>query len=184
MGEDKFYGWPVLSLEKLIVAPADYIESRSVYANLYDTSQQIAILRAVSWNGEAVRKLIREHGREFKLIIPARFVKLPIEALKGWLLEFDRTRVTVNIACPNETTNVKKIRIEPDYTCCIFEKMWQTHPVKHSKLDQRWDRVWRQMTQILLKEPWVQDLDEDFWYMSPEVRYDFRVYQPDWFDFS
>jgi hypothetical protein len=183
-GEDKFYGWPILSLERSISAPTDYIELRSVYANPYDTTQQIAILRAVSWNGESVRKLVRKQGHEFKLVIPVRFIKLPIEELKSWLSEFDGTRLTINIDYPGNIANIKKLRIEQDYTSCIFEKVWQVQPVSRSKLDQSWNRVWIQMTEKLIGEPPVNDLDEDFWFKNADVMYDFQGYQPDWFNFS
>jgi hypothetical protein len=183
--EPPYYGWSALLLEKMKAAPVDYIEARSVYANLFDNTQQFAVLRAVSWNGETTRKLVREQGQNFKLLMPARFVKLPIERLKTWLSEFNGISITVNIDCiDDDAANIRRLRIKQDHISCIFEKVWQAHQTNHSKLNQKWDQVWTQMTESLITEPSITNLDEDFWFVKLDIAYDFRTYRPDWFDFS
>jgi hypothetical protein len=176
---ESFYGWSTLSLE-LRPEKVDHVESRVVYANLFDTSQKVAILRAVYWNGTATKKEMAALKDEetFELILPARFVKLPVEICHTWLSEFDNINITVNTPKKDdEKLHIKRLRIERDYKSNIFEKIWQTQDETHFFLNQKWDAVWTQMTKALNEEPSVDDFSESFWFVNPQVKYNFRSYQ-------
>lgn len=180
-GDPPYYGWPVLLLEKMRAAPIDQVESRCVYANLLDNTQQFAVLRAVTWDGGAVRKIVREQEQNFKLVMPARFVKLPVERLKVWLSKFESLRVILNNYTDDDTVTIRRLRIKQDYVHRIFEKVWQTQDTDHTILNQQWSEVWVQMTEVLAIEPSVINLEEDFWFVNPKIVYDFQAYQPDQF---
>lgn len=178
-----YYGWSVLLLKNARSAPEDYIETRSVYANLFDDTQHFAVLRAVSWNGQATRKLVREQGQNFELVLPARFVKLPVEQLKAWLNEFDGLSIILSGDCTvDDSINVRKLRIKQDLTTCIFERTWQGQNANYTELNNRWAQIWAQMTKVLLTNSTITSIDEDFWLIDPNVTYDFLNYQPDWFN--
>jgi hypothetical protein len=176
-----FYGWPTLSLE-VTTGQTDRVESRTMYANLFDDLQHFAILRAVNWDGRLIKKTVVEQGENFKLMLPARFVKIPVEWARTWLSEFDGMNVAINeVLSDDNTVDIRRLRIEQDYKTCVFEKIWQTHNSSYAPLNQKWDGVWRQMTGALTNEPLVTDFDEDFWFVNPEIVYDLQTYQPDWF---
>lgn len=181
LGGDTFYGWSTLSLE-LRPKWEDRLESRIVYANIYDVKQKTVILRAVYWDRVAARKAIAkpEQGESYNLMLPARFVKVPAEVFKGWLSDFDNVNVVINTPKKEDKkAGIRRLRIERDYAASIFEKVWQTENKKHSLLNQKWDSIWKQMSNILSQEPFVVNLDEDFWFVNPQVKYNFRTYQPD-----
>ncbi len=175
---EKFYGWPTLLLE-IKLPQRDYVESRAVYANLYDKSQKSAILRAVAWDGATVRRTLREHPRDFRLALPARFVAIPVRRLAKWLDEFENLTIQVSHFESDELTNIKRLRIERDYTSQIFEKVWQTRNPEHNFLNASWGHVWMQMTKVLASAASVNVPDEDFWFVNPEIRYDLENYQSD-----
>jgi hypothetical protein len=179
-----FYGWPVLSLEARAYR-GDRVESRSVYANLSNESQQSIVLRAVCWNGRAVRNAIGQQKGEPKidLVTPAKYVKLPVEHLRKWLSEFDDVSVAANDACGHydEQTLIRGLRIDKEYMICVFEKVWQAQDSSNPLLDKKWDHVWQKMTEVLAVEPSITDFDENFWIVNPEVKYDFGAYQANWF---
>jgi hypothetical protein len=184
-GGPPFYGWSILSLRITNANLPSQFESRSVYANLYDKSQQFGVLRATSWDWKGTREAFREQGANFKLIMPARFVKLPIEQLNKWLLAFKDLKTTVDERCPvNSEVPIRGLRIERDYKACLFEKVWQNQSVKYAKLNEKWNQIWHQMTEALEVGPFIDHLNEDFWLNQLEVKYDFQAYQPKWFNFE
>ncbi len=176
---DKFYGWPMLTLE-LKSAQGDYIECRSVYANLFNKSQKSAILRATSWDGNSARADFYRDPNRFKLQLPARFVEIPIRRLRSWLACFDGIQIELkNIHEVNEEESIRRLRIERDYKSQTFEKMWQLRNSDNTELRSAWDNVWFQMTKSLLTAPRVENLAEGFWFVMPEIRYDFQKFTPD-----
>jgi hypothetical protein len=186
-GEPPFWGWPVLSLETITATLPARIESRSVYANLTDDTQPFAVLRAVYWNWDIAKKMIEEQQKEdiIRPTIPARFVKLQMIQLGEWLSVFNNISVTIDGSCvDDDEVPIRKLRIEQDYTSCIFEKVWQTQDVNHNPLNQKWDQVWQQMTEALKNGSHIFRLKEDYRLLKFEFNYDFEVYQPDQFDFS
>ncbi len=50
--------------------------------------------------------------------------------------------------------------------------------VNHDSLNQKWDLVWRQMTEALTVEPHVVKPTEDFWFVEPKFEYDLQAYDP------
>jgi len=177
------YGWKVLSLSQIKPAPLDKMEVRSVYANLFDPTQQFAVLRAVSWNGELIRQIIKTQGHQnFTLVMPARFVKIPAKKLIAWLSDFEGITVLLDEECPDEDSDINGLRIERDHGVCIFEKVWYTENTSHKMLSQKWKEIWKETTDTLINEPSVTNLDEKFWFIKPEVLYKFQSYQPNWID--
>jgi hypothetical protein len=177
---EPFYGWPHLCLEAKM-SGTDRVEARSIYANLFDVSQPFAILRAVYWDGVSTRTAFRKSIKSFTLKLPARFVKIPIRKLKIWLSEFDGVNVALSgIDESNDDVEIiRRLRIEYDYMSCVFEKVWQIQDKNHSILNQKWQKLWTQTTKALVIEPLVTNFDEDFWFVLPKVKYDYKTYKPE-----
>lgn len=176
---ERFYGWPNLVLETRDWK-AVRVESRSVYANPFDKTQNWAILRAVYWDASKVRRELKTHPKMYELIMPARFVVVPVRRLKAWLAEFSDLSIRIPISYDvDKSASVKRVRIEQDYLSQVFEKVWQTQSTEHALLNERWNRVWKRMTKALVGQSIVKGIHEDFWFVSPEVRYDLRTYQPE-----
>jgi hypothetical protein len=174
----KFYGWPNLTVE-VRDARTVRIESRSVYANLFDTSQKSAILRAVYWDGLSARKAFKEQTNNNRVVLPARFVVVSTQRLRTWLSQFHDLDIRVSTKYDaDKTTDVRRLRIESNYVSQIFEKVWQRQDPQHTSLNERWNRVWRWMTESLHEESVIEGIIEDFWFVNPEVHYDLRTYQP------
>lgn len=178
LDNETFYGWSVLCLE--IRPRKDYrIESRIVYANLLDTTQNFGILRAVSWEGEEAKKIVKERKEKLNLTLPARFVKIPIEKLEKWLSELDNLQIHINEPFrDNYDGKILKLRLEVDYLSCIFEKVWQTADVKKDLLSQKWDFIWSDMTESLINSVTVAKPIENIQLTNFEFEYDFPSYQP------
>jgi len=178
-GGVSFYGWRTLALE-LRPGKADRIESRSVYANLYDRTQPTAILRAVYWDGELVRRQTKQpedKDRPFRLKVPARFVQMPVDRLVAWLAQLEGVSIPVDDMCGDDgATSIRRLRIERDYLSCIFEKVWRLEDPKHARLNKRWDQIWQEMNTSLTNEQLVGNVVENFWFVKPRVRYDLRAY--------
>lgn len=183
--EPSFYGWPILSVETITATLPARLEARSIYAHLYDETQSFAILRAVFLDWKSTREAFQEQGKKFQLILPARFVKLPMDRLKMWLSSFSNLKTSIDELCPTDSEMpIRRLRIERDYTTCIFEKVWQSENEDYATLNEKWDQVWEQMTESLATEPTIDYLSEDFWLNQVQARYDYAVYQPNWFNFK
>ena len=179
-----FYGWPILSLEANKLREGN-VESRSIYANLLDKTQSFAILRSVIWNRRSTKEAIKEHGGKHLPSLPARFIKIPAIKLEAWLLELDRLKTSLpgKIEDDDGTSLIRRLRIEIDYTGNIYERVWQGQNKSFAKLNRKWDGVWLQMTKCLTLEPSISDLlEEDFWFVKPRVRYNFRDFKSLQFD--
>lgn len=179
--EKGFYGWPLLSLEAQ-EGRTDRIESRIIYANLFNEEQATAVLRSVYWDGEIARKAYRQKEQPFQLYLPARFVQMPTQQVREWLSQFDGASTIVNDAIgEDDTIIIRRLRIERDYKASVFEKIWQVQDESHAALNQRWNQVWQHMTESLSKVESairISDVDEDFWLGRPWVRYDMEKWQP------
>lgn len=174
-----FYGWPLLNLEAQ-EGRKDRIESRIVYANLFDEEQATAVLRSVFWDGEAARTVYRQREQPFRLSLPARFVLVSVQQAREWLSQFDNASTVINDAIGEEdTVIIRRLRIERDYKSTVFEKVWQAQDKSHETLNQRWDQVWSYMTESLQTGPLISDADEDFWLARPWGRYDMKGWQPE-----
>lgn len=185
------YGWAILSLTTTTATLPACIESRSVYADLTDDSQEFAILRAVYWDWAIARKATKaqkaanKQESKIKQNIPARFIKLPITQLVEWLSAFDNVSTSVDEPCTySKEGPIRGLRVERDYTACIFEKVWQEDDTEHSLLKRQWNKIWQQMTEALINEPIVSRVQEDYWLINLEPNYDFDAYKPNKFEFS
>lgn len=176
--EEKFWGWATLTLE-VQTAKLDVIESRSVYANLFDEGQTLTVLRAAYWDGPSARqKLRKEH--QYDILLPARFVQLKAERLRLWLSDLNGLNIQLHTAYEADgNTEIRKLRIELDYVTWVFERVWQLTDSGYALLNQRWNHVWNQMTQALMNEPVIQNFEEHFLFPVPKVRYNFSTYQPE-----
>lgn len=178
-GEVSFWGWPTLSLEVRVGRPVR-IESRLVYANLLDDSQDTVVLRAATWNAGATLQGMQDHGPNYRLALPARFVQLPTGELRAWLAEFDTVTVAIK-GTPQDDDDIpiRRIRIEYDYFACIFEKVWQIRDADSARLNQTWELIWDRLTQQLLTAPAIANVDEYFSPLNHDIHYDLQSYQPD-----
>jgi len=173
------YGWSVLSLE-IKSGRGDIIDSRCVYAHLFNDEQQFALLRAVYWDGVSAKKAFRKHKGNYNLVLPARFVKLPVGKLKTWLMAFEGLSTTISKRTNNvEIVNIKRLRIEYDYVSPKFEQIWQIEEPEYAKLNDVWDKVWLDMTNTLLVEASITRFSEHFDFAISKFSYDFQTYRPD-----
>jgi hypothetical protein len=184
-----FYGWPTLVLE-LRSAKADRVESRTIYANLFDHTQEFAILRATFWDGVSSRKNFkeypefREHPEKFPVVLPARFVKISTRRLRSWLFEINGMSVKVSgvNAIDSKVDVVRKIRVEQDYVACVFEKVWQAEDRNHAILNNKWRKIWTGFSRALKTAPIIDKFTENFGLAVPVFWYDFDNFQPDLLD--
>ena len=177
---DLFYGWPQLHLG-LRPTAHDASESRVVFANLFDKSQGVAILRAVTWDRQisAQRSVVSNAPKHARPKLPARFVVVSTSDLMLWLSEFKNIRTAIDDDCgANRSLKLRRLRIERDYLSCIQEKVWRHEAPRYSRLNRRWDRVWKNMTEVLMVSPPITDFSEVFWFLKGHVRYDHRSYKP------
>jgi hypothetical protein len=179
-----FYGWATLALRTVSPTLPSQFESRIVYANLHDTEQEFVILRAAFWDWKVARQAIQEQGESYKPVIPVRFIKIPIDQLKGWLSNFIELSIIVGGFCENnDKIPIRGLRVERDYTACIFEKVWQAEDSEHIPLNSQWNQIWQQMTEALTTAPIITYLVESFWLTQMEINYDFQLYRPNHFEF-
>jgi hypothetical protein len=178
---ETFYGWPVLSLEASS-GQGDSIESRSVYANPYDSSQRSAILRAVIWNGARAKLLVRGTQEEPDWALPARFVIISRRQLMTWLSVFEGSSVHITSKPYDDFhAGIKRLRIEYNYQSQVFEVIWRRGSEQCRDIENRWTNIWRRMTLSLKRNVQTSELDEDYWVNANNLQYDFASYQPDLF---
>ena len=70
--DESYFGMLTLLLQRT-AADADLIDTRSVYANLFDDSQDFAVLRATYWDGVKTRKIVKWVGNPSHISV----LKLP-----------------------------------------------------------------------------------------------------------
>lgn len=187
LGGEPFYGWRVL----LFAARLDWplrIESRAVYAHLFDDTQKTAVLRAMSWDGSPARRSVEEQGQQAKLIVPVQFIQLPIERIHNWLSAFkDMSIVAEQTLTDDATIPIRTLRVEWEYTSCVVETVWRSQNARHAALQGAWQRVWEEMTHMLHTAPALPPaagVEEDFEIVPAETSaYDLQTYRPDWFPF-
>lgn len=181
LGGEPFYGWATLSLG-IRPGRADRLEARAVYANPHDTSQQVAVLRAVAWDGVAARNAVWRRDQEYRLTMPARFVQVPVEQVRTWLGDFEGISVALAPARDGGPgVPIRRLRIEWDYLAGIFERVWQVEDSHYASLNRRWNSVWAQMTTALEAASVITNLDEDFWELDIATTrdvYDYQAYAP------
>lgn len=172
-----FYGWSTLALE--LMGKGDNIECRTLYANMFDESQDFAILRTVVWNRSAIKEMIKDQPNNFELVLPAKFVIIPVNQLEKWLKSFNGIRTSIQPHIYKTTTNTtRRLKIERDYKSAIFEKTWEQRSNKYNRLNEKWEVVWNEMTQFLEREPIFLDFFEKFWPVIPNPHYNFNDYHP------
>lgn len=177
---DRFFGWSVLALAGRLNWPLR-LESRIVYANLFDSEQHIAILRAVSWDYAVAHQAISELRDDAPLLVPVRFVHVPLAHVREWLAPFkDLTLTAEQTEVQDTTLPIRRLRIEWEYTSCVLEKIWQQQGPQHEALLTAWSQVWIAMGNALRTSPQVEisTVDEDF----RAVQSDRSVYAPGGYD--
>lgn len=172
-------GWPVLSLE-ITAADKDQIDSRIIYADLFDETQNSAILRAVYWDGVSARKAVRTEGEDFIPIIPAKLVHFDVQELEAWLTELNGIEILIPGKCERVSTeDIKKLRTSVDYKSCTFELVWQSNEERLDVLNNKWKSIWQKMSEALKRGADVVEFNEDYWFAETRSRYDFNVYDID-----
>jgi len=177
-GED-FSGGPTLSLATRNPFE-DIIESRSVYADLFSELQSVAVLRTVYWHGNRVKQTLRE-GRDYTMILPARFVIFPIEHLKSWLSEFQGLSLPLynGLDEPGKWKEIRQLRIELNYIGWVVERGWEVGVPGHAKLNKQWAMVWKYMSDALNNQPILETFTEGFTSVEGQVLYDLEMYSTD-----
>lgn len=183
------YGWSVLNLAALFDDPL-LLESRIVYAHLFDTEQQSAVLRAVAWDDRvAIRALralraLRDQGQTAPLTMPVRFVRLPLAQLEQWLAAFKDLAITADQTVVEDTTlPIRRLRIEWEYTSCVIEKVWKGEAPEHAELLKVWTAVWQEMGEALRSASPLplDEVTELFDTEQPDTSvYRPQEYTPDW----
>ncbi len=177
-----FYGWAALALQAQPAYNPPNGESRIVYVDLYAEDQSTAILRAVSLDWRKTRALFDSQGNDFHLVLPARFVWLDRELVLTWLAAFYGINVPIkNDFAEHDRSDIRQIRIVPDFQDAAFEKTWEIEDESYRPLTQVWTQVWAQMTDALETAPIVSAVEEDYGLVNVQPAYDFDAYRPRWF---
>ncbi|HEX8994415.1 MAG TPA: hypothetical protein VF812_00135 [Ktedonobacterales bacterium] len=183
----RFYGWSVLSLAARFDYPV-LLESRTVYGHLFDEEQAVAILRAVSWDDKEAHRAIREQGQSAPLVMPVRFVRIPLDQLRQWLAIFkDMAIIAEQTLVEDATVPIRRLRIEWEYTSCVVEKIWKAQGPQHAVLLAAWTQVWQEMGEALRAAPQLDmsEIEEIFDAMQPDTSvYNAQDYRPDWLALS
>jgi len=172
-----FYGWKALALELRPTIHA-CVESRTIYANILDATQEVAILRAVTWDRIGIRRAILTQGVDYELVLPARFVTIPMQHVTGWLALFQA--IAVPLAYSDEKsakTPLRRLRIEWDYLYDVAERSWRSQGASFSLLNAHWDAVWRETTELLADAPESVGVREGFSDTVSEIIYDNKKYK-------
>ncbi|HEX7103707.1 MAG TPA: hypothetical protein VF201_13765 [Nitrolancea sp.] len=184
--DDQFYGWQMLALDVRIDhrGSRPELEARVVYANTSDDTQPRAILRAVYWDNDAERAALAREGLQYRFGFPARFVWLPVDTLNRWLDQLDGIDTTVTVHARNDPfAPIRRLCTKTDYKACVFERAWQLQECAKTPLDQAWDKVWRQMSDVLSVNPRVVDrVVEEFSPEYPQPFYNLDAYHPNHWD--
>jgi hypothetical protein len=154
------------------------IESRAAYVSLVDQTQPDALLRAIYWDSQTVKR--DSPPETTPVAIAAKFVRVPFERIQQWLSVFDNLHPSLQVSLPrDDDVPLCSLRIEIDPTCRVFEKVWPVLPGEDIELNHAWQTVWRQMGAALQTYPAVTDIEEQFPCAEPEPdSYDFQAYQP------
>lgn len=175
--ESSDYGWPVLSLA-LSSSQTDQMEYRTIYANYLNEDQNTAILRAVYWDGETSRKAFRKEEANFVPALSAKFSSIRADDLLKCLSFFNDTSITISSILPSKKLKfIKKIRIEYDYASNTYESSWSSDNLENEVFEQKWNKIWFLMTEILDNAYINVDVEENYWLVQPIVVYDFQTYQ-------
>lgn len=183
LDDERFYGWSVLSL----AARFDYpllLESRTVYAHLFEEDAVWAVLRAMSWDDRPARRAIRTQGQSAPLNVPVRFVRLPLMQLRSWLATLkDLPIIADQSLVEDDALPTRRLRIEWEYISCVIEKIWQDPAPKHAPLLHAWTQVWQEMGEALRAAPQIapHEVTEVFDAVQPDTSvYQPEEYTPDW----
>jgi hypothetical protein len=156
---------PTTAAERLLA-------SRSVYARLYDDSQEIAVLRAMSWSRIGQREDFKIKGPRSPLAFPVRYTSLPLETAHSWLTRFEGLSATIDMPHLDESADpslIRTLRLEPETVTCSFEKTWLVHDQLVSELDQPWIEVWNEMTELLADSTLPESIEENYRSAAPKV---------------
>ncbi len=178
----EFYGWRTLGLDVRVdhKGSRPEFEARIVYANLYDETQENAILRAVYWNNDAERARLAEEGMNYRLGVPARFVWVPHSVLNSWIetLHGVNTDVATKPGV-DPFLPIRRLLVKADYKTSVFEKVWEYQESNTSALDLAWKEIWNKMGDALSNgTPLTSRLEEAFEPSLPHPFYDLESYQP------
>lgn len=178
-----FFGWAQLTLEGRLIGRQ--LESRSVYSNVGDVDQSQAILRAVSWGEQVNRVGVASHGAAYRPLLPARFVLIPADAVRGWIAASTGIDLAIGTAQDRSwAVPIRKLRIESDYANDIFERSWQSATEPYETLNRYWSDVWEAMTKFLVNSTPATDVHEEFWPPPGEFEYDTQGYLPQAFSWQ
>ena len=111
--------------------------------------------------------------------LPAQFVKLPVQKLKNWLNVFEGLTTIISRRDNRvDTINIKRLRIEYDNVAPMFEQIWQNEEPEYQQLNNHWEQVWLDTTNVLPTEPAFNGVDERFDFALSEFTYDLQAYKP------
>lgn len=183
LDDDSFYGWSVLSLGVRFAYPI-LLESRTVYAHLFEEDAVWAVLRAMSWDDRPAQRAIWTQGQSAPLNVPVRFVRLPLTQLHSWLKVFKDLPIIADQSLVKDSAlPMRRLRIEWEYTSCVIEKVWRGAAPEHAALLQAWTHVWQEMGEALRVAPQIapHEVTELFDAVQPDTSvYQPQEYTPDW----
>jgi len=155
------------------------IESRAVYTSLTDDTQHGAILRAVYWDSQTVK---RDSPPETTPIrIPAKFVQVPVERVRQWISAFDNLPTSLRVSRQqDDSLPICSLRIEIDPVDSVFEKVWRVIQNEDIELNHTWQDIWQEMNLALQTCPSITEMEEDFPCVKsqPDDVYDLQAYKP------
>lgn len=153
------------------------IESRAVYASLTDETQGDAILRAIYWDSQSVK---RDSPPNTPVKVSAKFVKVSSTQVVQWIRMFDDLSTSLRSAVEqDDSLPICSLRIEINSVGDVFERVWPVVQDEDVELNRAWQKIWQKMKLALQTSPNVTDVKEKFPCVEPEPdAYDFQTYKP------
>jgi hypothetical protein len=81
---------------------------------------------------------------------------------------------------------IRQVRVEWEYTSCVFEKVWQSPDPQHAPLVAAWSHVWADMGEALDALPQLdpQEIEETYEDTPQSGLYDTKSYDTHWLRLS
>jgi hypothetical protein len=186
-GEIAFFGWNLLGLTARYPSyPAKtlMLESRLVYANLFDETQAEVVVRGCWLDNEIILAPLQHQPSESPVAIPCRFVAVPREEIEALIGPIVGLTVPIGaVSDSNVELQVRKLLVRQDYTLCTFEKTWQSDDQSHELLNHTWNQAWAKLGMLLSEHPPLDSTDVKEYFLptdtqSLQTAYDPSTYNP------
>jgi len=167
---ERYWGSLVLQLGKRQYR-ADYNETISVYANLFNNSQQFGVVRLVTWHGQNARKQFRSNPQAFQLTLNAKFVEVPKEWVVEWVNRFPSISTIIGDHRRDIDPEIRRLKLVLYNVSASFEKAWINWS-QHDPLNEAWEETWGKIMSVSTAMPNLDNFSEYFTYWNPNAVYE------------